>query len=150
MHAGAFVVDTVVSHPNPNVEPRTATVPGFAAHVAHNKKQDLYYNTFVIPTGHMVPLSAETGGRLHDAFKGYIKECVALGLADAGSPTPVWTPATRAIFSSRLRSALVTINIAIARGVASALIRGSSVLVRYGAQHTGPRGSAQAAPAGGG
>jgi hypothetical protein len=44
----------------------------------------------------------------------------------------------------------VTINIAIARGVASALIRGSKVLVRYGAPHTGPRGAAQAAPAGGG
>jgi hypothetical protein len=145
------ILDTVVSHPNPNVEPRTATVPGFAAHAAHNKKQDLYYNTFVIPTGHMVPLSAETGGRLHDAFKGYIKECVALGLADAGSTAPVWTPATRTIFSSRLRSALVTINIAIARSVATALIRGSKVLVRYGAQHTGPRGAAAAAaPAGGG
>jgi len=144
------ILDTVVSHPNPNTEPRTATVPGFAAHVAHNKKQAMYYNTFVIPTGHMVPLSAETGGRLHDAFKGYIKECVALGLADAGSSAPVWTPATRAIFSSRLRSALVTINIAIARSVASALIRGSKVLVRYGAPHTGPRGAAQAAPAGGG
>ncbi len=48
-------------------------------------------------------------------------------------------------------SALVTINIAIARSVASALIRGSTVLVRYGAQHAGPRGAAaRAAPAGGG
>jgi hypothetical protein len=52
---------------------------------------------------------------------------------------------------ARLRSALVTINIAIARSVASALIRGSTVLVRYGAQHASPRGAAaRAAPAGGG
>ncbi len=41
----------------------------------------------------------------------------------------------RTIFSSRLRPALVTINIAIARSVATALIRGSKVLVRYGALH---------------
>jgi hypothetical protein len=45
----------------------------------------------------------------------------------------------------------VAINIAIARSVASALIRGSTVLVRYGAQHASPRGAAaRAAPAGGG
>ena len=140
---------------NPSVEPRTATVPGYAAQVAHNKKQDLYYTTLVIPTGHMVSLSAESSSRLHNAFKGYIKECVALcvapGLADVGSLAPVWTPATRTIFSSRLRSALVTITIAIARSVTSALIRGSTVLVRYGAQHASPRGAAaRAAPAGGG
>jgi len=50
-----------------------------------------------------------------------------------------------------MRSALVTINIAIARSVSSALIRGSTVLARYSALHTGPPGAAPAAvPAGGG
>ena len=50
-----------------------------------------------------------------------------------------------------MRSALVTINIAIARSVSSALIRGSTVLARYSALHTGPLGAAPAAaPAGGG
>ena len=44
----------------------------------------------------------------------------------------------------------ITINIAIARSDASALFRGSKVLSRHGAQHTGPRGAAQAVPAGGG
>ncbi len=102
--------------------------------------------------------ASRAGGRLprrvaecNDAFKGFVKECVAHGLADVGSPAPVWTTATRTIISSRLRSALVTIDIAIARSVASALIRGSKVLVRYGAQHVVPRGAAAcAAPAGGG
>ena len=81
---------------------------------------------------------------------GFIKRCVARGLADAGSSETEWTDATRVVFSSRMRSALVTINIAIARSVSSALIRGSTVLARYG-HHTGPLGAPPAAaPAGGG
>ena len=143
--------DTVVSHPNPVVQPLVATVAGTAAQLAFQQKQTMYNNTFVIPTGHMVPLSAETGGRLHADFKGFVKRCVARGLADAGSRETEWTDATRVLFSSRMRSALVTINIAIARSVSSALIRGSTVLARYGALHTGPLGAAPAAaPAGGG
>jgi hypothetical protein len=143
--------DTVVSHPNPVVHPLVATVAGTAAQLAFQQKQTMYNDTFVIPTGHMVPLSAETGGRLHADFKGFVKRCVARGLADAGSRETEWTDATRVIFSSRMRSALVTINIAIARSVSSALIRGSTVLARYGALHTGLLGAAPAAaPAGGG
>ena len=99
----------------------------------------------------MVPLSAETGGRLHADVKGFIKRCVARGLVAAGSSETEWTDATRVIFSSRMRSALLTINIAIARSVSSALIRGSTVLARYSVLHTGPLGAAPAAePVGGG
>ena len=64
---------------------------------------------------------------------------------------PQRAAAARRIFSSRMRSALVTINIAIARSVSSALICGSTVLARYSALHMGPLGAAPAAaPAGGG
>jgi len=143
--------DTVVSHPNPVVHPLVATVAGTAAQLAFQQKQTMYNDTFVIPTGHVVPLSAETGGRLHADFKGFIKRCVARGLVDAGSSETEWTDATRVIFSSRMRSALLTINIAIARSVSSALIRGSTVLARYSVLHTGPLGAAPAAaPVGGG
>jgi hypothetical protein len=97
--------DTVVSHPNPVVHPLVATVAGTAAQLAFQQKQTMYNDTFVIPTGHVVPLSAETGGRLHADFKGFIKRCVARGLVDAGSSETEWTDATRVIFSSRMRSA---------------------------------------------
>ena len=39
-----------------------ADTPIIAAYIAALKKENLYYNNFVIPAGHMVPLSAETGG----------------------------------------------------------------------------------------
>ena len=41
---------------------------------------NLYYNNFVIPAGHMVPLSAETGGRFDGAFSILLKEVVTSGL----------------------------------------------------------------------
>ena len=44
------VLDVVISHPT--------DTPGFAAHSAAPKKENLYYNNFVIPAGNMVPLSA--------------------------------------------------------------------------------------------
>ena len=91
----------------------------------------------------MVPLSAETGGRLHEVFKEYIKRIVSAGLATGGAADPIWTPATRSEYSSRLRAAFVTINLAIARSVAIALIRGSTVVARYATAE--PRGAATAA-----
>ena len=39
-----------------------------AAYIAALKKENLYYNNFVIPAGHMVPLFAETGGRFDATF----------------------------------------------------------------------------------
>ena len=71
------------------------------------KKENLYYNNFVIPAGHMVPLSAETGGRFDGAFSNFLKEVVTSGLDFGESPVPVWTKETRALFVSRLRSAHV-------------------------------------------
>ena len=47
------------------------------------------------------------------------------------SPVPVWTKEKRALFTSRLRSAHVTISYAIARCVANALIYGSKTIARY-------------------
>ena len=38
-------------------EPRVADIPGIATYNAALKKEKLYYNNFVIPAGHMVPLS---------------------------------------------------------------------------------------------
>ena len=115
-------------------EPRVADTPGFAAYVAALKKENLYYNNFVIPAGHMVPLSAETGGRFGrfvGAFSKFLKEVVTSGLDFGGSPEPVWTKETRALFASRLRSVHVTTSYAIARCVANALIHGSKTIARY-------------------
>ena len=39
----------------------------------------------------MVPLSAETGGRLDGAFNNFLKEVVTSGLDFGESPVPVWT-----------------------------------------------------------
>jgi hypothetical protein len=85
------ILDTVISHPTAVRNPSVATVPGFAANAAHIKKVTLYSKTYDIPSGHMVPLSAETGGRLHDCFKAYIKDVVSAGLAVGGATEPVWT-----------------------------------------------------------
>jgi hypothetical protein len=142
------ILDTVISHPHAAHEPRVATTPGFAANAAYLQKDTLYSKTYDIPSGHMVPLSAETGGRLHASFKTYMKDVVTAGLAVGGAAEPVWTPMTRAQFSSRLRTAFVTINIAIARSVANALIRGSTVIARYAPMAHGPHGAAHAARAG--
>jgi hypothetical protein len=125
------ILDTVVSHPHAAREPRVARIPGFAAGAAHLGKMNLYSKTYDIPSGHMVPLSAETGGHLHDGFKTYIKSIIEAGLAVGGAPEPLWTPALRTEFSSRLQTAFVTINLAIARSVAIALIRGSVIVERY-------------------
>ena len=108
-----------------------ADTPGFAAYIAALKKENLYYNNFVIPAGHMVPLSAETGGRFDGAFSNLLKEVVTSGLDFGESPVPVWTKETRALFASRLCSAHVTISYAIARCVANALIYGSKTIARY-------------------
>ena len=86
--------------------------------------------------------------RLHDCFKAYIKDVVSAGLAVGGATEPVWTPATRVQFSTRLRSAFVAINIAIARSVANALIRGSTVIERYAPVIDGPHDAAHAARVG--
>ena len=74
------VLDVVISHPRAHSEPRVAdTTPGIAAYIAALKKENLYYNNFVIPAGHMVPLSAETGGRFDGAFSNFLKEVVTSG-----------------------------------------------------------------------
>ena len=88
-------------------------------------------HNFVIPAGHMVPLSAETGGRLDGAFSKFLKVVVTSGLDFGELPLPVWTKETRALFASRLRSAHVTTSYAIARCVANALIYGSKTIARY-------------------
>ena len=44
-------LDIVISHPVAQSEPRVADTPGFAAHVAAQKKENLYYNNFAIPAG---------------------------------------------------------------------------------------------------
>ena len=105
------VLDIVISHPIAHSEPRVVDTPGIAAYIAALKKENLYYNNFVIPAGHMVPLSAETGGRLDGAFSKFLKEVVTSGLDFGESPVPVWTKETRSLFASRLRSAHVTISV---------------------------------------
>ena len=65
------VFDIVISHPIAQSEPRVVDTPGIAAYSAALKKENLYYNNFVIPAGHMVPLSAETGGRFDGAFSNF-------------------------------------------------------------------------------
>ena len=125
------LLDVVISHPRAHAEPRVADTPGFAAHSAALKKENLYYKNFVIPAGHMVPLSAETGGCLGSAFSNFLKEVVTSGLNFGESPEPNWTKEKCALFASRLRSAHVTISYAIARCVANALIYGSKTIARY-------------------
>ena len=106
--------------------------PGIDAHtIAALKKENLYYNNFVIPAGHVVSLSAETGGRFDGAFSNFLEEVVTSGLDFGESPVPVWTKEKRALFTSRLRSAHVTTSYAIARCVANALIHGSTTIARY-------------------
>ena len=51
----------VLPNPVAQSEPRVVDTSGFAAHNAALKKENLYYNNFVILVGHMVPISAETG-----------------------------------------------------------------------------------------
>ena len=102
------ILDIVISHPRAHSEPRVADTPGIAAYIAALKKVYLYYNNFVIPAGHMVPISAETGGRFDGAFSNFLKEVVTSGLYFGESPVPVWTKEKRALFTSRLRSAHVT------------------------------------------
>ena len=58
------LLDVVISLPVAQSEPRVTDNPGFAAHAVALKNENLYYNNFAIPEGQMVPLSAETGGRL--------------------------------------------------------------------------------------
>ena len=125
------VLDVVISHPRAHSEPRVADTPGIAAYIAALKKENLYYTNFVIPAGHMVRLSAETGGRFDGAFSNFLKEVVTSGLYFGESPALVWTKGKRALFASRLRSAHVTISYAIARCVAIALIYGSKTIARY-------------------
>ena len=79
----------------------------------------------------MVPLSAETGGHLDGAFSKFLKEVVTSGLDFGESPVPAWTKETRALFTSRLRSAHVATSYAIACCVANALIHGSMTIARY-------------------
>ena len=125
------LLDVVISHPIAQSEPRVADTPGFAAHASALKKENLYYNNFAITTGHMVPLSAETGGRFDGAFSNFLKEVVTSGLDFDKSPIPVWTKETRALFASRLRSAHVATSYAITRCVANTLIYGSTAIARY-------------------
>ena len=66
-----------------------ADTPGIAAYIAALKKENLYYNNFVIPAGHMVPLSAETGVRLDATFSKFLKEVDTSGLDFGDSPVPV-------------------------------------------------------------
>ena len=85
----------------------------------------------------------------YDSFKTYIVSIIEAGLAVGGAPEPLWTPALRIEFSSRLKSAFVTINLAIARSVAITLIRGSTIVARYARTARGPHRAAPAAQAGG-
>ena len=78
----------------------------------------------------MKALSAETGDRFDGAFSNFLKEVVTSGLDFGESSVPVWTKEMRALFTSRLRSAHVTISYAIARCVANALIYGSKTIAR--------------------
>ena len=71
----------------------------------------------------MVPLSAETGGRLDATFSKFLKEVVTSGLDFGESSVPVWTKEKRGLFASRLRSAHVKTSYAIARCVAIVLER---------------------------
>ena len=107
------VLDIVISHPRAHSEPRVADTPGIAAYNAALKKENLYYNNYVIPAGHMVLLSAETGGRLEATCCKFLKEVVTSGLDFGESPVPVWTKENRALFASRLHSAYVTNSFAI-------------------------------------
>ena len=79
----------------------------------------------------MVPLSAETGGRLDSEFCKFLKEVVTSGLDFGELPVPVWTKETRALFASRLRSAHVSTSYAITRCFANALIHGSTTIAWY-------------------
>ena len=91
------LLDVVISYPVAQSKPRVADTPGFAAHAAALKKENLCYNNFDIPAGHMVALSEETGGRLDGAFSNFLKEegLVTSGLDFGESPVPVWTKEKR-------------------------------------------------------
>ena len=102
------VLGIVISHPIAQSEPRVADTLGMTAFIAALKKENLYYNNFVIPAGHMVPLSAETGGRLDAAFSKFLKEVDTSGRNFGDSPVLVSNKEKRALFALRLRSAHVT------------------------------------------
>ena len=76
---GSKLLDIVISHPVAQSEPRVVDTPGFAAHIAALKKEDLDYNNVAIPVGHMVPLSVETCGRLDGSFSNFLKELLDFG-----------------------------------------------------------------------
>ena len=123
------VLDIVISHLRAHSEPRVADTPGIAAYIAALKKENLYYNNFAIPAGHMVPLSAETGGRLDGAFSNFLKEVVTSD-QDFG--------VTRTSLDQRDACSLcITLALcaratsAIAHCGANVLIHGSTTIARY-------------------
>ena len=117
-----------ISASSPRVPPHT-TDYGLAADIAHNAKETSYNKIYDIPVGQLVPLAAETGGRLHPSFQKFVAKVIKSGLTPDASPEPAqWTPALRALYGSRLRAAFTAINIAIARSVATTLLRESTVI----------------------
>ena len=134
-----YIIDTTIVHPNAARNPQFAAVPGLAADIAHNAKETSYNKIYDIPVGQLVPLAAETGGRLHPSFQKFVAKVIKSGLTPDASPEPAqWTPALRALYGSRLRAAFTAINIAIARSVATTLLRGSTVLKRFPAPNVAP------------
>ena len=139
MNGVTYIIDTTIVHPNAARNPQFAAVPGLAADIAHNAKETSYNKIYDIPVGQLVPLAAETGGRLHPSFQKFVAKVIKSGLTPDASPEPAqWTPALRVLYGSRLRAAFTAINIAIARSVATTLLRGSTVLKRFPAPNVAP------------
>jgi len=117
------VCDLVVSHTNAN-SPRTIgsdRVDGLAAAVAFKEKIDLYSRLYIIhPIKSFVPISIETGGRMHETSKKYLQTiCCRL----VGGDPKNWSKKEQARYNSSIRHLMDSVSLALAKSVASALIR---------------------------
>lgn len=117
------VCDLVISHTNAT-SPRTLgsdRADGLAAAVAYNEKIDLYSKLFVIkPAKSFVPISIETGGRMHAASKKYLQTiCCRL----VGGDPKNWNKKDQSLYNSSIRHLMDSVSLALAKAVAHALIR---------------------------
>jgi hypothetical protein len=120
------VADLTVTHPNasPSLNrggAAAASQPGAAAQAAHAHKYDHYAKRYVLPANSFFPLAIETGGRMHESFKNFLRTFVKRDILGANVGDKLGG-ADLTKYNLYLRELIEAVEIALAKSVAGALM----------------------------
>jgi len=116
------VLDVVITTSKPTASKHCATVVGYAAKIAGDRKVTLYNKRYLVPAGAFRPFALETGGRMDPRARGLLSDFARMLV---GKERQYWEKPDLLFYARAMKEMLDSVAVATAKGVAQALLADS-------------------------